>query len=65
LTKKLLIKRTSAIFLAIVLVTGTIAAISPFMGIVQAQSYYNGGMDDRYNSYGPTPEHTDKKYSSY
>ena len=49
---------TSAIFLAIVLFTGTITAISSsssFMRSAQAQSsyYYDGGIDTRYNSYEP------------
>ena len=47
-------KRTSSIFLAIVLVAGTIAAISPssfIVGINAQSESYNYGMDDRYNSY--------------
>ena len=53
MTKKLLIKRTSAIFLAIVLVAGTITLFSPsFMTGAQAQEYY-GGMENNYeNHYG-------------
>jgi hypothetical protein len=49
LTKKLLIKRTSAIFLAIVLITGTIAlSIPSFMiGTAQALPYY--GQDNNYD----------------
>ncbi len=48
------IKRYSAIFLATVLVLGTIATISPsFMLGSQAEPYYDG-MDDRYDSYEPT-----------
>jgi len=46
-------KRISTIFLAIILVAGTIASISPsFMfGTAQAESYYNGiGMYDNYNN---------------
>jgi len=57
-------------FLAIVLVAGTIAAISPSFIIgtaAQAEPYY--GMDDRYDSYEP-PEYTDNnsyesEYPSY
>jgi len=53
------IKTTSAIFLAIVLVTGTITTISPSFMITganaQAQPYYG------YNSYGP-PEYPDNNY---
>ncbi len=43
-------KTTSTIFLAIVLVTGTIAAISPYFLTVtaEAQSYYYDGMDNSY-----------------
>src|SRR5918993_2813462 len=52
----------SATFLAIVLLTGTIATISPsFIVGAQAQQEYNG-IDNRYNSYEPTeypPEYTD------
>ena len=47
-------KKTNAIFLATVLVTGIIAAISPsfIIGVnAQAEPYY--GMDKRYNSYEP------------
>jgi hypothetical protein len=51
LTKIILKKTTSAIFLAIVLIVGTFAAISPsFMIVANAQQY---GMDQRYNSYEP------------
>jgi len=61
-------------FLAIVLVAGTIAAISPSFIIrtaAQAEPYY--GMDDRYNSYEPIEyqiEYTDNnsyesEYPSY
>ena len=57
-------KRTSAIFLAIVLVTGTIATLSfpTFMTIsaAQAQQYYGDRMDNDYNSYGP-PEYPSYK----
>ena len=45
-------KTTSPIFLAIVLVTGTITAIFPSFVIgvnAQSESYY--GIDDRYNDY--------------
>jgi hypothetical protein len=44
-------KKTNAIFLAFVLVAGTIALSSPsFMteGAVQAESYYYGEMDNNY-----------------
>ena len=53
MTKKLLIKRISAIYLAIVLVAGTITLFSPsFMTGAQAQEYY-GGMENNYeNHYG-------------
>ncbi|HEX6294168.1 MAG TPA: hypothetical protein VFZ46_03370 [Nitrososphaeraceae archaeon] len=54
-------KTTSAIFLAIVLVAGTFAAISPsfIIGVnAQSESYDYG-----YNSY--EPEYTDKAYNSY
>ena len=63
----------SATFLAIVLLTGTIATISPsFIVGAQAQQEYNG-IDNRYNSYEPTeypPEYTDnnsyeREYTSY
>ena len=44
-------KKTSAIFLAIVLIAGTFAALSPsFMIGAHAQQY---GMDKKYNSYEP------------
>jgi len=51
LNKIILIKKTSSIFLAAVLVLGTIAAFSPsFMtASAHAQQYY--GMDNKYNSY--------------
>ena len=57
-------KRTSAIFLAIVLVAGTIAAISPSSFIIkgvnaQGDPYY--GMDNGYNSYGYADYRDDKK----
>jgi len=52
LTKTVLRKTTSAIFLVIVLVVGTFAAISPSFPGVNAQSGpYNYGMDDRYSDY--------------
>jgi len=63
-------KNTNAIFLATVLVLGTIALSSPsFMtnASAQSESYYDR-MDDRYSNYEPTeylPEYTDKKYSSH
>jgi hypothetical protein len=52
-SKIVLSKRTSAIFLAIVLIAGTIAlSFASFMiGSAQAQPYY--GNDNRYNSYEP------------
>jgi hypothetical protein len=56
-------KGGSVIFFAIILMTGTIATISPsFMtiGEAQAQPYYNDRMDNDYNSYGPTDYGTDK-----
>ena len=57
-------KTTSAIFLAIVLVTGTIATILPsFMIEAKAQPYY--GMDNRYNSYEPTQYPDNNYYNSY
>ena len=53
----------SAIFLAAILVAGTIAlSNSSFMVGAQAQQYY--GMDQRYNSYQPEYG-TDNKYNSY
>jgi hypothetical protein len=66
-SKIILIKRTSAVFLAIVLIAGTITLSYPsfmIIGAAQDQPYYDGGMDNRYNSYYE-PEYTDKKYSSY
>ena len=53
LTKKVSIKKTSAVFLAIVLVAGTITLFSPlFMKGAQAQQGY-GRMDNNYeNHYG-------------
>ena len=73
MTTKILKKTTSAIFLAIVLIVGTFAAISPsFITGVNAQQY---GMDQRYNSYQPeygTDDNSyeqdygkDNKYNSY
>jgi len=58
----LLIKRNSAIFLATLLVLGTIATIAPS---AQAQPYYE--MDDRYDSYEPEypSEYTDNQYNTY
>ena len=61
-------KKFSAIFLATVLIAGTIAlSYQSFMTIganAQAQPYYDdGGMDSRDNSY--EPEYPDKKYDSY
>jgi hypothetical protein len=59
--------KTNAVFLAIVLLTGTIAAISPSFitgANAQAQPYY--GMDSRPNSYGPS-QYSDRNdyYDSY
>ncbi len=45
------VTKASAIFLAIVLVAGTFAAISPFIIGVNAQSEPYYGMDDRYSDY--------------
>jgi hypothetical protein len=57
-------KTTSAIFLAIVLVAGTIAISSPsFMIGAKAQPYY--GTDNRYNSYGPIQYPDNNYYNSY
>ena len=57
----------NAIFLIIVLVAGTFAAISSsFIVGAQAESYY--GMDDRYDIYEPTEypsEYTDNQYNTY
>jgi hypothetical protein len=60
-------KRISAIFLATVLVTGTIVlSILTFMSsTAQAESYYNGvaGMDDNYNNqYGKDNKDYDNSY---
>jgi hypothetical protein len=58
LNKIILKKTTSAIFLAIVLLAGTFAVISPsFIIGIQAQSepYYE--MENRYNSYEPEREY--------
>jgi len=69
--KKLPRIRTSAIFLAIVLVTGTFTLFIPSftVGIATAQSESYHGMDNRYNSYGPEPEYpleyADREYNSY
>jgi hypothetical protein len=62
LTTKILKKTTSAIFLAIVLIIGTFAAISPSFVIgAQAQEY---GMDQKYNNY-KQDYGQDNKYNSY
>ena len=51
MTKIILKKTTSAIFLAIVLIVGTFAVLSPsFMIGAHAQQY---GMDQKYNHYEP------------
>ena len=59
-------KTSNAIFLIIVLVAGTFAAISPsFIVGAQAEPYYE--MDDRYDSYEPTEypsEYTDNQYNT-
>jgi hypothetical protein len=73
-SKIILSKTPSAIFLAIVLVTGTIAAISPSFIIkgvnAQGEPYYGGGMDNSYydkksygmdDSYGYPDYRDDKK----
>ena len=68
MNKIISIKKTSSIFLATVLVLGTIGAFSPssITASAQADSYYDG-MDDRYNSYEPEfpPQYAEKKYNSY
>jgi hypothetical protein len=64
LDKIILKKTTSAIFLALVLVTGTFAVISPsfIIGVnAQSESYYE--MGERYNSYEPEREY--KNNNSY
>jgi hypothetical protein len=62
-------KKTSAIFLAIVLVAGTIPLSFPsFMTTANALSGPLFTEDNSYNSYEPRehqPEHADKKYNSY
>jgi len=66
LNKIVTTKKTSAVFLATLLVLGTIATISPsFMAGAQAESYY--GMDDKYDSYEPIypSEYTDNQYNTY
>ncbi len=60
------IKRISAVFLAIVLVTGTISALSSpsfMVGTAQAQPYYDE-MDNNYNSY-EQDYGMDNNYNSY
>ena len=64
------IKKTSALFLAIVLVTGTITALSSSSFMIgadaQAQPYY--GMDNRHDSYHseyPSEYKDSNSYSSY
>ena len=60
MNKIVLIKNASAIFLAIVLVAGTITLSSPsFMIGTQAQPY--SGIDNKYNSYYE-PEYADNDY---
>jgi hypothetical protein len=49
LSKIVLTKKTSAIFLAIVLVAGTIFTLSPSFMIPGAQAFL---MDNNYNNYG-------------
>ena len=59
------IKNANAIFLATILVLGTITLFSPsFMTTASAQGGQYYGMDDRYNRYYE-PEYEDKKYSSH
>jgi hypothetical protein len=67
-------KKTNAIFLAVVLIAGTITALSSFtssfMIVAQAQPYYyDGGTDTRYNIYEPKPEYqpqyAEKEYNIY
>jgi len=70
LNKIVSIKKTSPIFLAIVLVAGTIAAFSPSSITASAQTHtYYDGMDDKYNSYEPEPQYpqqyAEKEYNSY
>ena len=59
--------KLNAIFLAIVLITGTIAVISPSFIIkgvnAQSEPYYE--KDTRYSSYEPEQEDRDKSYYSY
>jgi hypothetical protein len=69
LNKIISIKKTSSIFLATLLILGTLATISPsFMLGAQAQQDY-GGIDNMYNSYEPEPEYppqyAEKEYTSY
>src|ERR671911_2131740 len=61
--------KISAIFIAVVLVAGTISAISPsFMLEAQAQQDYRE-TDNRYNIYESEPEYStqylEKEYNSY
>jgi hypothetical protein len=72
------IKKTSSIFLAVLMFTGTITAMSYpsssfMMGAeeTQAQPYYSDAIKNRYNSYEPTseypPKYTDRNsyYNNY
>ena len=60
-------KRINAIFLAIVLITGTIAVISPSFIIkgVNAQSELYYEKDTKYSNYETEPEDRDKSYYLY
>jgi len=65
LNKIVSIKNINAIFLATVLIAGTITLSFPsFLTNVQAQQEYNG-MDNWYNSYEPKPYYPDNTYNSY
>jgi hypothetical protein len=73
LNKIVSIKNTNAIFLAVILVAGTFAAIFPSFIIIGVNAQdgleYYDGMGNRYNSYEPELEYhynTQKKeYNSY
>jgi hypothetical protein len=58
-------KKSSSIFLTAMLIAGTIAlsssSTSSFIVGAEAQTYYDSSeMDNRHNSYGPTPGYTSK-----
>jgi hypothetical protein len=58
--KKVLSKLTITIFLAFVLFTGTITAMSSqslFLAETHAQHYYDGEMYNGYDSYEPPPQY--------